>query len=305
MKNMQIRIIIALLLLCSLTGAAQEGYLPYGTMRVNDVLIADQTEVLVAEWLGYIISSCDSNAIRFLRVERKLSDWDREYLRNFRYPDSLLPAEKMMNTLDWYQLLDTTGGYQTWKAHGSNSHQTLTVPAKFLSSKEKRKELNHLLNLPVTGITFAQAQSFCRWRTYIDSLRADTLYALHYTFSLPTIAEFNQINSEIDSTIRKTRNRGIIIWSNIGPTGFNYRNAAMELVSATEKQNDLQSAWEYDHDIFGLYGVQGNAAEMTSREGAACGGSYFHYAIESYRYQIQVYEHPERWLGFRCVAKLQ
>jgi hypothetical protein len=303
--KMIFRFTLLLFLICAFKSGAQEGYLPYGTMRVNDRFIADQTEILVQEWLGYIISACDSNSTRFLRVERKLTDDDKIYLRKFRYPDSLLPLKSILVTLEWSGLLDTSGGFRTFKTHGANSHQTLPIPVSFFTSKAKRKELNHLLNLPVTGISYQQAMAFCQWRTYVDSVRSDTMFFFHYTFSLPTIAQFNLMNLQTDSVIRKTRTHAITIGYDIGPTGFNYKNVTMELLTSTARQNDLQDPWEFDSNYLGLYAVQGNVAEMTGREGAACGGSYFHYAIESYRYQIQVYERPERWLGFRCIATIQ
>lgn len=287
--------------LCS---AAQYSYLPYGVLRVNERLVADQTEILVYEWLGYIISVCDSNPTHFLRVERKLTEPDKVYLRGFRYPDSLLPDKSILPTLEWRDLLDTTNGYRTFKSHGSNSHQTIAINAEYLLSKKKRKRLDYMLGLPVTGITFEQAQDYCRWRTKIDSIQTEG-WELHYTFRLPTIAEFAQMNQQFDSTISKSWHFGILSGYEAWPVGFNYRNAPSEYLSSFSRSNDLQDGWEYGPDKLGYYAVQGNAAEMTSREGAACGGSYFHFAAESYHFQIQVYEHAERWLGFRCVATIQ
>jgi hypothetical protein len=303
--EMHIRFAIILALLLSRLSYSQEGYLPYGTMRVNQSMIADQTEILVEEWLGFVISSCDSNSTRFLHAKRKLSDEDKNFLRKFRYPDSLLPTRNIMSSLDWFGVLDTTKGYRIYKTHGSNSHQTLPVSNSFFDSKARRKELDHLLNLPITGISYEQAVAFCRWRTFIDSLRSDTMCFLHYTFSLPTIAEFNLMNQQFDSTITKSRHFSIMRGYEPSRVGFNYRNVPDSFLNKESRSNDLQEVWEYDPDGLGLYAIQGNVAEMTSRKGAACGGSYFHYAIESYHYKIQVYEHAERWLGFRCVATIQ
>jgi hypothetical protein len=50
--------------------------------------------------------------------------------------------------------------------------------------------------------------------------------------------------------------------------------------------------------------IQGNVAEMTSIKGLSKGGSYFHYAAETFKGKEIPYNKPERWLGFRCVAKL-
>src|SRR5690349_21172734 len=108
---MTLRSIIAILVFTTTNAFAQKDYEPYGTMKVNNHLIADQTEILVQEWLGYIVSSCDSNQLRCQQTKRHLSYADETYLVNFRYPDSLLPDTSVLRTLEWRTLLDTSDGY--------------------------------------------------------------------------------------------------------------------------------------------------------------------------------------------------
>ena len=55
----------------------------------------------------------------------------------------------------------------------------------------------------------------------------------------------------------------------------------------------------------GIYCLQGNAAEMTSTKGIAMGGSFRHYARESYNDQTQTYNKAEDWLGFRYIVTLR
>ncbi len=50
-----------------------------------------------------------------------------------------------------------------------------------------------------------------------------------------------------------------------------------------------------------IYCLPGNAAEMTSTEGIAVGGSFKHFASQSYSNQVQKYSGEEEWLGFRCL----
>jgi formylglycine-generating enzyme required for sulfatase activity len=52
----------------------------------------------------------------------------------------------------------------------------------------------------------------------------------------------------------------------------------------------------------GLYNIQGNVAEMTATKGIAKGGSFRHYAIESFRDAKQHYNGPADWLGFRIAV---
>jgi len=50
--------------------------------------------------------------------------------------------------------------------------------------------------------------------------------------------------------------------------------------------------------------LQGNAAEMTSTEGIAMGGSFRHSARETFSDRKQEYNKPENWLGFRYVVTI-
>ncbi|AFM02549.1 hypothetical protein Fleli_0038 [Bernardetia litoralis DSM 6794] len=55
---------------------------------------------------------------------------------------------------------------------------------------------------------------------------------------------------------------------------------------------------------FGLDNLFGNVAEMTSEKGIAKGGSFYHTLEECAADRVQVYDSPQAWLGFRCVAEV-
>ena len=44
---------------------------------------------------------------------------------------------------------------------------------------------------------------------------------------------------------------------------------------------------------------------MTAPEGITVGGSFRHFAIDSYNNKTQTYGKAEEWLGFRCLITLQ
>jgi hypothetical protein len=266
--------------------------LKWGLMPVHEQLLVDQSEILVSEWLGYVASVCDTDWNRNYKRKMRLTQNEERYLTGFRYPDSLLPAREVLESLEWSKILDNKNGYSLYSVHGCNGMQIIPLSTDYVSSREQRQHLGYLLNFPVTGISYAQAQAFCNWRTKLDSLRNHPHGGPHYQFRLPTIDEFNLFNPGLDSQGVRNRKKELI--------GFNYRN--MLVFDSVESYNDLHQGWEYKSDVRGLFAVQGNAAEMTIEQGVACGGSYFHFAIESYRGRLQRYDSPERWLGFRCVA---
>lgn len=55
---------------------------------------------------------------------------------------------------------------------------------------------------------------------------------------------------------------------------------------------------------FKLYNIFGNVAEMTSEKGIAKGGSFYHTLEECAADRVQLYDSPQAWLGFRCVAEV-
>jgi formylglycine-generating enzyme required for sulfatase activity len=55
---------------------------------------------------------------------------------------------------------------------------------------------------------------------------------------------------------------------------------------------------------FGLDNLFGNVAEMTSEKGIAKGGSFAHTLEECAANKVQIYDSPQAWLGFRCVAEV-
>jgi hypothetical protein len=55
----------------------------------------------------------------------------------------------------------------------------------------------------------------------------------------------------------------------------------------------------------GAFQIQGNVAEMTSVKGVAKGGSYAHYACESYPGKVNAYTGPQPWLGLRCIMEVK
>ena len=256
-------------------------------MRVNNDLLVDQSETNVAEWLGYIISVCDSETYR--SFHRNISGVNKTFLLNFHYPDSLLPEKSILETLPWKNLLNNQNGYHLFFTACSNYPQSLPLNTDYFSSKEEKRKMKNLLELPITGISYEQALAFCNWRTRTD-MRYDTVDS--YLFRLPTLADYKLMNENMDSTVQFPKGKNLV--------GFNYKN--LRLPEDTSAGKNIISIWEFKSSSLGIFGIQGNAAEMTNMEGIAYGGSYFHYAIESYDGKTQPYNSAQRWLGMRCVA---
>lgn len=144
-------------------------------------------------------------------------------------------------------------------------------------------------HFPITAITFSQAKKYCYW---LES-RINRNQKIKVKIDLPSEEIYNTVNTNKDSLNVK------------GCALFNFINC--QCVSKTKKNYNqslgkgLVRTDAYWPTESGLYNLQGNAAEMTDIEGRAKGGSFKHYAKESYSNQTQYYSGPMEWLGFRYI----
>lgn len=72
----------------------------------------------------------------------------------------------------------------------------------------------------------------------------------------------------------------------------------------TKFGNEVYPVAVFFPNCFGVFDLQGNAAEMTNEKGIAKGGSYIHPASECLPEAIQNYSSPQPWLGFRLMVSV-
>jgi hypothetical protein len=70
-------------------------------------------------------------------------------------------------------------------------------------------------------------------------------------------------------------------------------------------QLGLEYVYVNPANYLGLYNIIGNAAEMTAAKGVAKGGSFKSSVLELKPEAQQLYQGPQSWLGFRCVATVR
>ena len=245
------------------------------TVRITDSFTMKGTEVTLEEWMDFIVNH----------------DFDSGL-----FPDSSkisAPAAALLDDLKKGSNFKYFDIIKTYSVENTFWGLLRVRFKKVYSLDESRNPDFFSPRIPVTGISFAQAQAFCRWRE--EMINTESRVPLH--IALPTIEMYRQTIPNRDS---------------VNPKGcymYNVLDCHCEVNSKESlKQTTgkyLQSAVWFWPDDNGLYNLQGNAAEMTSTEGIAMGGSFRQYARQTFRDSQQLYDGPQDWLGFRYVVTLK
>lgn len=279
----------------------------WGFLNIKAQFLAEQTEITIGEWLNYIYYSDLKSPITTTRG--KISEQVKNQLINAKIDATLLPIPEFLTTIENQELFKKCTTCGLLRIPSLDGYAFLPFESNLIKDKKRKREIIRKLAYPIAGISYEQAVSFCNWRTSLDSLRRlpkgdANVSGFDYAaiYRLPTEEEFNKMNPQFDSII------------NVHFSHFNYKESRYpdEKAEPGEKTNyGKHSINSYSHHLTkserhlrlkDLWNVQGNVAEMTSKKGVAKGGSYFHYARDSYNDRVIRYVKPELWLGFRCIA---
>lgn len=236
---------------------------PPGTVKVNDSLYVDETEVANVhwrEWLQAYLLNTKKDTASYNRFLPDTLVWEND--RNFSLHKSYFrhPSFNMYPVvgISYEQAIE----YCKWRTYMANLNLYL--------KRKKKKYLN-----PDSSYKFP----------------------IHFIYRLPTVEEWEQIaKSGIDSNTKSFKK-----WKNHAAIFFHTKEA-FERADSINNEITPSPVKTYFQNKYGVYNVIGNVAELTSTRGIAKGGSFFHSLHESNYIQQQTYSKPEKWLGFRCVA---
>jgi hypothetical protein len=238
-----------------------------GTVSVGNETSMDACEVTLNEWLFFL----DEN----------------------RGDSSLFPDERALPS-PWYSLLlaDVRNGRPFHYLRGGGNG---FFGLKWRSIDSLPRGASVPINAPITGITYEQALRYCKWLE--NKVNKDRSADRQIVIGLPSVALYKQVIENVDSVSHHAK-------VPCHRFTFNYKHPVCDdRASPPDSQGEsLVRADAYWPSKWGLYCLQGNAAEMTSLKGIAMGGSYRHYAWQSHSDQWQTYSKPEEWLGFRFIV---
>ena len=287
----------------------------WGMCGIGKELVVDETEITVGEWLEYIYYQDPTKINKYVLgnvSNKKISNPEKNYLKRIITNSTLFPDSLIMKQRKLSYLFNNSSIKKLISNAGLNGR--ILIPVDSITYV---KNINKVLRdklLPISGISYNQAISFCKWRSKLDSLSfkkrynlnssaIDSVLSEYYTYHLPSKEEFIRFNCNKDSL------------SNKGYSNFNYirsipkKNKPPYLYTGKDLIQPWFNLYQNDGIIFSknrfshLDHIQGNVAEMSNIKGISYGGSYLHPAKQSYAGVPIKYDSPQIWLGFRCVGK--
>lgn len=163
---------------------------------------------------------------------------------------------------------------------------------------------------PVVGVSFEQAQAFCKWRT--DMVNAN-IYAQKKKL---TYQALDTLDMKLVDKIYEYRLPTKVEWEEIAAIGYAPKTKAKIekekkingnfLDPSRTKRSDVKTltglAGSYYPNSIGVYDIFGNVSEYIAEKGIAKGGSW---QIDQKECTVQKdfsYDKPNNQLGFRCVC---
>jgi formylglycine-generating enzyme required for sulfatase activity len=157
---------------------------------------------------------------------------------------------------------------------------------------------------PVVGVSYEQALMFCKWRSerVKEYCRLAGKYQdYEFVYRLPSAEEWESLTFN-----------GQFEFSNQGKDekGFMKMNVKRETLKKFTDDKVYDSGgvdvtapvYAYKKNIFGIYNLIGNVAEMTQEKGICKGGGWINSMEECRVGKKQSYDSPLAWLGFRCLC---
>jgi formylglycine-generating enzyme required for sulfatase activity len=267
----------------------------YAFQKVTPTLVAGRTEISVKDWFAYVKDVKDNGFNYNYGFEETIPDTSKVEAK-------LLPAYRAF--IKGMEMDDVTGvkTHYGFAAGWKIEHQ--------YDSKLDKNKMSTMIDFPVTGITYKQAQRYTEWLTiiYKEKIMVDEDVPYEIVFRLPKIDEWEKMASAGLNTAMQKNN----VLDSINKEGcmllnFNSSSGCKNYEDYLKYSFGKGSAFvtSFFPDNNGIYNLFGNVAEMVYENGLAKGGSYKDFAKDAVLTKTIEYEEAEPWLGFRVVGEFK
>lgn len=243
-------------------------FIPPGTVKANDSLYVDITEIRVLDWREYMYWN------------KKLYGAESDQYKQ------TIPDTTVWRTSFYEQVAKSYfnhPAYHEYPIVGISFEQAV----KYCEWRSQR--VNYMIYIKENKIPFQLTDD----TTGIPQV---------YQYRLPTEVEWEAIANVgfSDKTQKKIYGK-----KNYNPCIYNLIYPKVEGKNAGNAMNLNVTApvISYWHNALGCYNVIGNVAEMTAEKGLAKGGAWIHGVNEVPVERNFEYKGRQNWLGFRCVCE--
>lgn len=215
--------------------------------------------------------------------------------------DTLFADETEISNFAWRE-------YEYWNKamYGSNSKEHIATLPDTLIWREKLAYNEPYVeyyyrhpaykDYPVVGISYEQAVAYCKWRT--ERVKAFMTLGKRFKYNdfeyrLPNKVEWEKL-AEFSAHVINNNGKN--------EKGKYQINCAHPDTVGTPYPDVTTPVKFYDKNLFGLYNMLGNVAEMVQEKGICKGGGWRNRLEECRVGKDQEYTKPTAWLGFRCVC---
>jgi|GEM_PF-4435082 formylglycine-generating enzyme required for sulfatase activity len=222
-------------------------------------------------------------------------------------------AEKFVNAIpeSLYPYYDITGKIYEFNKAKFEASNNFTNP----------KSENNPYEKPVINVSYEQAMNYALWCTFNGNkfINSQKGYVKEIVrFRLPTAAEYEKIatdgikklaeekyyikkNFEVQKWMTNCTNGHGCPLCNYAMTGMLECNIILDSIYG---KGVLYPVATFFSDGYGLYDLQGNAAEMVLNTNEAFGGSYKDPVTDCSPTSRQSYSSPQPWLSFRLIGEI-
>jgi hypothetical protein len=263
-----------------------------GAIKVNDRLMISETEVTIKDWLIFMSHARHSMELPFSQTmpdTLKMHPRTRTILQLF-----LKHVDERDDIANQISLIT--------KFNKISKEVNILYPQQL-----RDKSLAFYEALPVTGISYEQAQMYCRWLSELYDENTTFSERIKLNFRLPGKEEWESfVRAGLNEAMKHNN-----LFDSLSKDGcflYNYKFASTckgyEAVIKKYGSTGIMQVREFYPNTMGIYNLFGNVAEMVEERGIAKGGHYDLWARLCALDKDQIYSQPEPWLGFRWVAEV-
>jgi formylglycine-generating enzyme required for sulfatase activity len=240
---------------------------PTGTVKINDQLYMDETEITNFNWQEYV-----------MWLANKHGKTAEEYKNAL--PDTLVWRNKESQNEPYVQYYYSHPAYKEFPVIGISYEQAV------LYCKWRTERVKELF----------------KTKALTDK---KNVYPTNFEYRLPTKEEWEAAAkigySEKTKKLLETKHKGQLL-ANLRR---NLEDNVVVAGKPTQNLDITAQVKSYWPNAAGCYNLIGNVAEMTNQKGIAKGGSWINNPNEITVEKEIPYTKPTAWLGFRCVAELK